>query len=111
MEDFKKIALNLFEKNRILKEQINCLQDKLFGHKTEKTPMDDGQFPLFDIPEPELPISREPEEIIVTSHTRKYQNNQYLLPECRIKSFLKALQPRATMCRPIKIANVCEILA
>ena len=49
----RKIALNLFNENRILQEQIKSLQDKLFGKKSEKTPVDDKQLYLFDMPEPE----------------------------------------------------------
>ena len=78
LDDLKKIALNLFEENRILKEQINCLQDKLFGRKTEKTPRDDGQLSLFDIPEPQLAVSEEPEETIISSHTRKKRGRKPL---------------------------------
>ena len=36
LDDVKKIALNLFEENKILQEQVNSLRDKLFGRKTEK---------------------------------------------------------------------------
>ena len=41
---------------KILNEQIKSLRDKLFGRKTEKIHLDDGQLSLFDIPEPECPI-------------------------------------------------------
>ena len=54
LEDLKIIALNLFEENRILQEQVKFLQDKIFGRRSEKKDKDDGQLSLFDIPEPEL---------------------------------------------------------
>jgi transposase len=52
LDELKKIALNLFDENQILQDQIKSLQDKLFGRKTEKSFRDDGQLSLFDIPEP-----------------------------------------------------------
>lgn len=58
----------------ILKEQIRCLTDKLFGRKSEKEPVDDKQLSLFDLPEENFPIAEEPEEndeIVVPSHKRK----------------------------------------
>ena len=78
LDEVKEIALNLFDENQILQEQIKSLRDKLFGRKTEKTPKDDGQMSLFEIPEPELPISKEPEETIVTSHKRKKRGRKPL---------------------------------
>jgi len=33
LDELKKIALNLFDENQILQEQIKSLQDKLFGRK------------------------------------------------------------------------------
>ena len=39
---------------------------------------DDGQLSLFDIPEPDLPISKEPGETIVASHTRKKRGRRPL---------------------------------
>lgn len=78
IENLKKIAIDLNSKNhfyrseiKILHEQIQCLRDKLFGKKTEKIFRDDGQLSLFDIPEPQFPILEEPEEIIITPHTRR----------------------------------------
>jgi len=85
LDEVKKLALNLFEENRIyksenkvLQEQIRSLQDKLFGRKSEKAPKDDGQLSLFDIPEPDMPISKESEETIVASHTRKKRGRKPL---------------------------------
>lgn len=63
---------------KILNEQIKSLRDKLFGRKTEKIHRDDGQLSLFDIPEPECPISEEPEETTVASHTRKKRGRKPL---------------------------------
>jgi len=85
IDDVKKIALNLFEENRlyksenkILQEQIQSLRDKLFGRKTEKARWDDNQLSLFDIPEPECPILEKPEETIVASHTRQKRGRKPL---------------------------------
>lgn len=78
LDDVKKIALNLFEENKILQEQVNSLRDKLFGRKTEKIFKDDGQLSLFDIPEQQFPISEEPEETPITSHTRKKRGRKPL---------------------------------
>lgn len=58
----------------ILKEQIRCLQDRLFGRKTEKIISDDKQLHLFDIPEENFPIADEPEdenESEIPSYKRK----------------------------------------
>jgi transposase len=52
LDEVKKTALNLFDENQILQDQIKSLQDKLFGRKTEKSFRDDDQLSLFDIPEP-----------------------------------------------------------
>ncbi len=78
LDEVKKIALNLFDENQILQEQIKSLKDKLFGRKTEKSFRDDGQLSLFDIPEPQLPILEKPEETIVGSHTRKKRGRKPL---------------------------------
>jgi len=83
LDEVQEIALDLFEENRqyksenkILQEQIKNLQDKLFGRKSEKAIRDDGQFSLFDIPEPEP--SKEPEEITIIEHTRKKRGRKPL---------------------------------
>jgi len=58
----------------ILKEQIRCLQDRLFGRKSEKSPSDEKQLSLFDPPEEDFPIAEQPEEddeIDIPSHKRK----------------------------------------
>jgi len=85
LAEVKKLALNLFEENRIyksenkvLQEQVRSLQDKLFGRRSEKASKDDGQLSLFDIPEPDLPISKDTEETSVVSHTRKKRGRQPL---------------------------------
>lgn len=70
LDEVKEIALNLFDENRILQEQIKNLQDKLFGRKSEKTVKDDGQLSLFDIPEPDV-IPEAPESVTIAEHTRK----------------------------------------
>ncbi|MCF6248637.1 MAG: IS66 family transposase [Desulfobacula sp.] len=54
------------------------MRDKLFGKKTEKIFRDDGQLSLFDIPEPECPLLKAPEETTVTSHTRKKRGRKPL---------------------------------
>ncbi len=78
LDEVKEIALNLFDENKILQEQIKSLQDKLFGRKSEKTHRDDGQLSLFDIPEPDLPISKEPEQLTIAEHTRKKRGRRPL---------------------------------
>lgn len=78
LDEVKKIALNLFDENQILQEQIKFLQDKLFGKKTEKSFRDDGQLSLFDIPEPQLPILEKTEEIAIGSYTRKKRGRKPL---------------------------------
>lgn len=76
LDEVKEVALNLFDENKILQEQIKNLQDKLFGRKSEKTTRDDGQLSLFDIPEPELP--EEPENVTITEHIRKKRGRKPL---------------------------------
>ena len=78
LDEAKEIALNLFDENKILQEQIKALQNRLFGQKSEKTPKDDGQMSLFDMPEPELPILEEPETVTITEHTRKKRGRKPL---------------------------------
>ena len=82
LEESKKVALDLFHETKILKEQIKYLQDKLFGRKSEKTPKNDGQMSLFDIPGPEITIPEEPEEekIHVPGYARK-KSGRKPLPE------------------------------
>ncbi len=38
LDEVKKIALNLFDENKILQEQIQSLQNRLFGRKSKKIP-------------------------------------------------------------------------
>ena len=76
LDEVKEIALNLFDENKILQEQVKNLQDKLFGRKSEKTYKDDGQLSLFDIPD--LPMSKEPEQVTIPEHTRKKRGRRPL---------------------------------
>ena len=76
LDEVKEIALNLFDENQILQEQVKSLRDKLFGRKTEKTVKDDGQMSLFDIPEPV--VSDAPEEVTIAEHTRKKRGRKPL---------------------------------
>jgi len=76
LDEVKEIALNLFDENKILQEQVKNLQDKLYGRKSEKTYKDDGQLSLFDIPD--LPISKEPEQVTIAEHTRKKRGRRPL---------------------------------
>jgi len=78
LDDLKEIALNLFDENRILQEQVKNLQSKLFGRKSEKIHRDDGQLSLFDIPEPEQTISDKDEEVTIAEHTRKKRGRKPL---------------------------------
>jgi len=79
LEDLKTIALNLFEENRILQEQVRFLNDKIFGRRSERKVKDDGQLSLFDIPEPELSLLEQPEEeIVIAAHTRKKKGRKAL---------------------------------
>jgi len=81
VDELKKIIDSCLSKEQnylseisILKEQIRCLQDRLFGRKSEKRPFDDNQLPLFDTPEENFPIAEKLEdedESEVRSHTRK----------------------------------------
>jgi transposase len=72
LDEVKKIACDLIDENQILKEQVKSLQHMVFGRKSEKTPKDDGQMSLFDMPEPEFPIlEREEEDVTIGEHTRK----------------------------------------
>jgi transposase len=61
----------------------------VFGRKSEKTPKDDGQMSLFDMPEPELPIlEEEEEEVTIGEHTRKKRGRKPLpadLPRIEVK--------------------------
>lgn len=78
LDEVKEIALNLIDENNILQEQVKSLQDKLFGRKSEKPPKDDGQLSLFDIPEPDLPISKEPETVSIAEYSRKKRGRKPL---------------------------------
>ena len=54
----------------ILKEQIRCLRDRLFGRKSEKISSDREQLSLFELPEEHFPIAKE-DVIEIPSHKRK----------------------------------------
>jgi len=81
VDELKKIIDSFFRKEKeylseihILKEQIRCLQDRLFGRNSEKRSSDEKQLSLFDLPEEDFPIVEAPEEddeIEVPSHKRK----------------------------------------
>ena len=78
IDEVKKIACDLIDENQILKEQIKSLQNMVFGRKSEKTPKDDGQLSLFDMPEPEVPILEEPEIVTIDKHIRKKRGRKPL---------------------------------
>ena len=84
LDEVKKIALTLFEENRLYKsenkllhEQIRMLQDRIFGRKADKVQRDDGQLSLFDMPEPPSSIE-DAEEIEISSHSRKKKGRRPL---------------------------------
>lgn len=78
IDEVKKIACDLIDENQILKEQIKSLQNMVFGRKSEKTPKDDGQRSLFDMPEPEFPILEELETVTIDKHIRKKRGRKPL---------------------------------
>ena len=65
----------------ILIEQIRHLRAQLFGRKSEKIKPASGiqLLPLFDMPEPE--ITEEPEEIIISEHSRAKRGRKPLPEE------------------------------
>ena len=78
VDELKKIINSLLKKEqeylseiKIMKEQINCLLDKLFGRKSEKTLSDDKQLSLFETSEEHFPIAEEDNEIEIQSHKRR----------------------------------------
>ena len=84
LDEVKKIALTLFEENRLYKsenrllhEQIRMLQDRIFGRKADKVQRDDGQLSLFDIPEPPS-LPEDTEQIEISSHSRKKKGRRPL---------------------------------
>src|SRR3989339_1102602 len=84
LNEVKKIALTLFEENRLYKsenrllhEQIRMLQDRIFGRKADKVQKEDGQLSLFDMPEPPS-FPEDGEEIEISSHTRKKKGRRPL---------------------------------
>ena len=70
LDEVKQIALNLFEENKLLHEQIRILRDRIFGRKADKVQKEDGQLSLFDMPEPPS-FPEDADEIEISSHTRK----------------------------------------
>lgn len=78
LDGLREIALKLLRENHHLQEQVNSLQSRLFGRKSEKTPKDDGQLSLFDIPDPALPILEAPETVTVGEHTRQKKGRKPL---------------------------------
>ncbi|MCP3922336.1 MAG: IS66 family transposase [Desulfobacterales bacterium] len=106
LKDLKKVAINLFEENRlyksenkVLQEQVKSLQDRLFGRKTEKIPKDDGQLSLFDIPEPDIVLLQEPEETIVASHSRKKKGRKPLPANLPRKEVIHDLSDEEKQCQ------------
>lgn len=79
VEELKKLVLALSSENRVLQEQVNILNARLFGRKSEKlSHFDERQARLFDEIEleykkgPELPaISEDEDRITVPAHGRK----------------------------------------
>ena len=80
IDELKQIIDSFFKKEKgylseinILKEQIRCLQDRLFGRKSEKIPSDDRQRSLFEMQEDDFPIAEQSEddEIEIQNHKRK----------------------------------------
>ena len=78
--DLKKIIDSLLKKEEgylfeieIMKEQIRCLQDRLFGRKTEKISLGFQQISLFETVEDNFPIVEQPEddEVEIPGHKRK----------------------------------------
>jgi len=61
----------------ILKEQVRCLQDRLFGRKSEKISSDREQLSLFELPEEHFPIAQE-DVIEIPSHQRKKRGRKHL---------------------------------
>jgi len=78
LDEIREIALNLFDENKILQEQIKSLHIRLFGRKSEKSSKDDGQLSLFEIPEPELSILEKPETVNIAEHKRKKRGRKPL---------------------------------
>ena len=78
LDEVKKIACDLIDENQILKEQIKSLQNMIFGRKSEKTPKDDGQLSLFEVPDPEFPLLEAPEAVTVEEHTRQKKGRKPL---------------------------------
>lgn len=66
---------------KLLKEQIQVLQDKLFGRKSEKRPVDDKQLLLFEEIEDNAVECIENEEVEIPSYNRKKRGRKPLPPE------------------------------
>ena len=65
---------------KILKEQLRCLQDKLFGRKSEKISSDREQLSLFEPIEDHFPIAQADDEIEIPSHKHKKRGRK-AIPE------------------------------
>ncbi len=99
IDEVKKIACDLIDENHILKEQVKSFQDMIFGRKSEKTPKDDGQMSLFDMPEPELPILEEgEEEVTIGEHTRKKRGRKPLPADLPRKEVIHELSEDERRC-------------
>ena len=82
VDELKKIIDSFLKKEKeylseinILKEQIRCLQDRLFGRKSEKMPSDENlpkQLSLFDPPEEDFPIAERIRIDRVRNEPRSY---------------------------------------
>jgi transposase len=73
IDSFLRKEQNYQSEIKILKEQIRCLIDKLFGRKSEKSSSDNKQLSLFETDEDDFPIADQPEddEIEIPGHKRK----------------------------------------
>ena len=65
---------------KILKEQLRCLQDKLFGRKSEKISSDREQLSLFEPIEDHFPIGQADDEFEIPSHKHKKRGRK-AIPE------------------------------
>ncbi len=63
---------------KLLKEQVTFLQDRLFGRKSEKQPVDDKQLLLFEEFEDVVVACEDGDEIEVPSFTRKKRGRKPL---------------------------------
>ncbi len=92
LEDLRKIAINLLENSQsaqseihlckskirhykseinVLNEQIRALTDRLYGRKSEKSPVNDGQMSLFDVQQPPALEHEQDDQTRIKGHARK----------------------------------------